>query len=164
MTYAMTVEGVLRKPVGGQPIREGLELYYGLVTRGKLILLTDELTHDELDHWLRIEGLREHSRVIWNSAMYGQGPGTAGIRRVCQLNEARRQGHAAELVVEPDPAVAAELIYNGYSTLLFTHANYAVPSWRPDYQPSPTPWSKLSAMIDDNALTRAEDKRLPDGD
>lgn len=174
MTIAITVEGVLRKIEGGAPIKPGIDLYYGLATRAKLVLLSDEIrqvavgvTNDgqmypddresELEHWLKMEGMREHQRTVYTSALISME--REATRRVCQVNEARRWGHDVTLVIEPNPRVSAALIEAGYNTLTFSHAEYAVPSWRPDYKLKPAPWDELVARLDHEAHLRATDTR-----
>lgn len=160
-SVAITVEGVLRRTTGGQPIVQGLDLYYGLATRNKIVLITDEKDTGttELAWWLHMEGMHEHQRIVYSSPMWD---GDVSERRVCQVNAARRLGHDIQLVIEPDPAVSAGLITSGYNTLTFTHASYSVPSWRPDYKLVPTPWDKLSEQVEREAYLQANDERRND--
>jgi hypothetical protein len=162
-SVAITVEGVIRRAVGGQPVPEGLDLYYGLASRMKVVLITDELDRlpddlriTELAYWLRLEGLMQHDRIIYSEPMW---QGDVAIRRICQVNDARRMGHDITMVIEPDPAVSAELLRTGYNVMTFTHAAYSVPSWRPDYKHTPTPWDKLSEQVEQESYLRANDER-----
>jgi hypothetical protein len=166
-SVAITVEGVVRQFFGGQPIPQGLDLYYGLATRMKVVLITDEMDRlpddlrvTELAYWLRLEGMTEHQRIVYTEPHWTELGNAA--RRVAQVNEARRMGHDISLVIEPDPAVSAELINSGYNVLTFTHAAYSVPSWRPDYKHTPVPWDKLSVQVEREAFLRANDERRTD--
>ena len=158
---AVTVEGVLRKVAGGQPIAVGVDLYYGLATRAKLILLTDELetARDELEHWLRVEGMNEHAQILWNDPVWGIYAESPDTRRVHQCNRARLHGHVVDLVVEANPLVSAALIESGYNVLTFSHAEYSVPAWRPDYKFKPAPWDQLVQRVEREAELRAADER-----
>lgn len=156
-SVAITVEGVLRRPNGGQPIPAGIDLYYALATRFKLVLLTEEKL-DSLEWWLRGEGMNEHARIIDSDVAWQYDPST--WRRRFQVAQAHGMGHDVSLVIEPDPAVAASLIEDGTSVLLFCQAQYSLPSWRPDYREAPTPWDTLSARVEHEARLRAADKRV----
>lgn len=167
---AITVEGVLRRMSGGQQIPAGIDLYYGLATRAKLVLLSEDSAPDRgsliptpLEHWLLIEGMKEHSRVLYTDVV-GRALEAPAAREM-QVNQARNQGYSVDLVIDPDPAVAAHLITLGYNVLLFCHAQYSVPAWRPDYRHAPVPWDVLAQRVDDEALLRATDARKeePDG-
>jgi hypothetical protein len=159
-TVAIVVEGVLRRPTGGQPIREGIDLYYGMSTRAKIILLTEQMrlgeAQTELDYWLMIEGMAEHSSILFNEPHYG------ADRVIMQVNKARAAGMDVAMVVEADPAESAKLIKAGYNVLTFSHAEYAVPMWRPDFRHHPSAWDDLVARVEHEALLRAMDTRRDD--
>jgi len=155
----MAVEGILRKPVGGQPIREGIDLYYGLATRAKLLLLTEQRAKPdgedtELANWLMIEGMNEHSQIIYADLIW-----PPEDRVLNQVNKARASGHDVSLVIESDPAVSAQLLQAGYNVLTFSHTEYAIPIWRPDYRHHASPWDDLVNRVKTEALLRAKDAR-----
>jgi hypothetical protein len=155
---AITVEGVLRKIFGGSSIKAGVDLYYGLATRAKLVLLTGERSTDGgLEHWLRSEGMKEHVRILWSDVvLQGESP---AAERLAELAHARQNGYDIEFVIEPDPEVSKRLIIAGYNTLTFTHAEYSVPSWRPDAKIEVTPWDELAAQVDRESYLRMNDPR-----
>jgi hypothetical protein len=155
---AITVEGVLRKATGGSAVKEGVDLYYGLATRAKLVLLTGERAEgNTLEHWLRGEGMREHVAIMWSDVVLrGQSP---GAERLAELARARMSGYVMELVIEPDPAVSRRLIIAGYNTLTFTHARYSVPAWRPDAKVAVRPWDELAAQVERESYLRVNDPR-----
>jgi hypothetical protein len=159
---AIAVEGVLRKISGGAPIPEGLDLYYGLATRARLVLLTEDPEPAKkelgpLEYWLQTEGMREHARVIYTDAVGRELD--AAHNRLLQVNWARNWGYAVGLVIEPDPQVAAYLLLQGINVLLFCPAAYMMPSWRPDYHHEPQPWAELAQRVEDEVYLRAADKR-----
>lgn len=146
---AITVEGILMKPVSNSPMKSGLLLYHGLSAVATVILLTDYVEDNVLDNWLLLNGLASHAQVIYH-----------GQSRVMQVNKLRQQGYALELIFEPDPAVVAELIKEGYSCCNFIHAQYAVPSWRPDYESRVRPWDEIAEQVAYQAYMKAKDGRL----
>jgi hypothetical protein len=155
---AITVEGVLRKMIGGSVIKEGVDLYYGLATRGKLVLLTGERQEgNTLEYWLRSEGLKEHVRVCWSDVVLQSQ--SSGAERLAELAEAMTNGHDIEFVIEPDPAVSKRLIIAGYNTLTFIHAQYSVPAWRPDAKIDVRPWDELAAQVERESYLRINDPR-----
>lgn len=157
MSIAIVIEGVLRKVSGGQGIVSGIDLYYGLATRSKLVLVTEDPI-PEVTHWLASEGMREHARIGFSDVV-GKSLGLPEARESA-LNTLSNSGFAPiELVIEPDPDVAKHLITRGYNVLLFCHAQYAMPSWRPDYDHTPRPWDELAQQIADEAYLRATDTR-----
>lgn len=152
-TAAIAIDGVMRKLVTSAPIPEGMRLYHSLARTGAVVLLADEEHKDDrLETWLEMEGCVNHSFVRYVA------PELSG--RVDQMNRLRMHGHGVDLVVEPDPAIAAQLVAAGFNVCLFTHASYAHPSWRPDTDTGIQPWSDLSEQIATQARLRARDTRL----
>lgn len=146
---AITVEGIIMKPVSSAPMTAGLLLYHGLSSVATVILLTDYVSDGVLDNWLLLNGLTSHAQVVYQ-----------GQSRVVQVNKLRQQGYALELIFEPDPTVVAALVREGYSCSHFIHAQYAVPSWRPDYEGSRRPWNEIAEQVAHQAYLRAKDGRL----
>lgn len=151
-TCALTIDGVLRKLVTAAPIPEGMRLYHSLAHTGKVVLLADETVNAHLQEWLEMEGCVNHDFIMWLDKLTPT--------RVDQINALRRNGFGVDLLVEPDPGVATEAVASGVTTLLFAHAQYAHPSWRPDTDAGVQPWSDLSQQIADQARLRARDSRL----
>jgi hypothetical protein len=156
-SIAITVEGTLRKLVGGAPIQPGLDLYFGLATRAKLVLLTGEMDGQGLSTWLLTEGLHEHVKVFYSDVVLADL--SEGGERLCQLASARQLGYDVELVIEPDPLVSARLLVAGYNVLTFSHAEYSVPAWRPDAIVKVRPWDELVSQVEREAYLRATDPR-----
>ena len=155
---AITVEGVLRKSMGGAKIPVGVELYYALATRAKIVLLTGEMQAEAgLEHWLLIEGMTEHVRIMWSDVVMRNL--TPSAERITQVNTARQMGYDIQMVVEPNPAVSAGLLVCGYTVSTFTHAEYTVPAWRPDAKLRVKSWDELEAEVDRQTYLRATDTR-----
>ena len=141
---AIAVDGVLRKLVGGSPIPEGIRLYRSLVSTGRVVFLTDGSADDLVADWLELNGCT----------------GRDFIARLDGVHRLRRQGYDIDLVVVPDPLLAAELIATGLNVLLFTHAKYAQPSWRPDAPQGVRPWDEITHQVAQLARMKAADERL----
>ena len=148
-SYLIPVDGVLRKLVAGAPIPEGIRLYRALCSAGRVILLHDGSDHDQVRDWLELNGCAQHDFIEW-----GRGP------RVGAANHLRRQGYDIDLVVEPDPVVAHGLIAAGFNTLVFVHAQYAHPSWRPDTGTGIQSWDDINRQVAELARMKARDARL----
>lgn len=142
----MSVGGILRKPVGGTIIPDGVDLYNGLASVSQLVLVLHGEDYDETEKWLGMNGLIRHA---WISA--------AGALAAGEL---RREGYDLGLVVVPDPEEALRHIQAGLNTLLYTHAQYAQPRWRPDAAKGVQPWASITQQVADQARLKAEDARL----
>lgn len=159
-TIAITVDGVLRKPVGGQIIQAGKDLYFGLASRTKVVLFSDtqsEMEDEELAYWLRVEGMHQHGDIYYLPSMARLW--SVEDQRVWQ---ARQVGFDLQLVIEPDPSVSAVLFHNGFTTLTYSSPSYSMPHWRPDYEHKPRSWDELSQQVAAEALRRATDERKTD--
>lgn len=156
-SVAMAVEGVLQKNVSLAPIPVGIALYHSLKSNFN-ILLYSEAGRKELDYWLSIEALTSHSAVeynennrVWLSEIN---------RKRKQVGSLRQRGFSIDIVIEPNPEVAAHMVLDGYSVLTFTHAQYALPQWRPDYTEKRKPWEELEEEARKISELRAIDERL----
>lgn len=151
----------MRHEIGHRPIPEGIALYRELALGWNTILLASGDQPDyaaEVEHFLRVEQLREHSRVLYGTGMHG----FVGFRpwsRIEQVNRLRNSGHSITFVVEPDPEVSAELYANGFNVMHFMHAQYTRPQWRPDYEAPVTAWDELVAQETAIKALKTEDKR-----
>ena len=156
-TAVITLEGVLQKNVSYAPIPVGLVLYHAISSSFNIVVVSDA-TEKEVTHWLDIEGLNKHGSVVCNDFTLAHLQPFQ--RRLRQVNSLRARSFAIDLVVEPDPIVAAHLLAAGYTTLNFLHYAYALPQWRPDFEPKVKPWKELEQEAIEGALLRAEDARI----
>jgi len=155
-TCVIVADGILRHPISGQPTTVGRRLYTGLATTYRLAVLSD--THATLATWLRVEGFTPPAEYVVTSQ--ATDPDDPAARRLDQLRRLAAYGCAVELVIEPNPAVAAVLLGHGYTVMLLAHPAYAQPSWRPDYTGSSRRWDDLVAEIDRQRTLRSADTRL----
>lgn len=146
----MAIDGVLRKLIGGSIIPEGYRLYQSLASTGAIILLlNDERDREATENWLELNGLNSHVLDFAHGATH-----------VYLANRLRRRNYDIDMIVEPDPFLAQELIKAGFNVLLFTHAQYAHPSWRPDTDKGTRPWADIVSETTQQAKLKARDDRL----
>lgn len=145
-THLINVRGVLRKTVGGAIIPEGIDLYKGLASVGQVVLVLHGEDAEETTAWLELHGLARHA---WVSA--------AGALAAGEL---RREGYDLGMIVVAEPEEALYHITHGLNTLLFTHARYAQPSWRPDTRKGVQPWQAIVEETAKQAAMKAADERL----
>lgn len=160
-TAVITVEGVMQKTVSYAPIPVGIALYHSLAYMFNVVLVSDS-EQKELDHWLDLEGLNKHGKVVYNDFILGRK--TVQDRRLAQVASLLNAGFAVNLVVEPDPVVASLLLANGYSVCNFLHSSYALPQWRPDYEKRQRPWEEIVRETNRLAELRAADLRMANQD
>lgn len=149
-TSLIVIDGVLRKAVGSQLIPEGRKLYLGLANVGRVVLLLDDIAREPAQEWLELNGCVAHDLIGL----------TSGMTLPEAANEYRRDGYGVDLVVVPSPAAAKHLLDAGFNTLLFTHAEYAIPAWRPDAPTGVRPWHDVVAAAKEQAAMKAKDARL----
>lgn len=152
-TVVIVVEGVLRAPVAGAPILQGKLLYYGLASMMSVVLFSRETPKEELDQFLMLENMNLHAHVVYPDKPY------SWLTARSKMAQLRRQ-YSVEMVIDADTPACAELLEDGFNVLHFLHAEYAVPSWRPDYEFKVRPWDSLAAQIAKNAELRSRDSRL----
>lgn len=152
-TALIAVDGVLRKTMGS-PIPEGIRLYQALAATGQVVLLYDAREREQTDEWLELNGLVKHAFTDYAD----------GATRLYLANRLRRQGYEIDMVVEPDPWLASKMIQAGYNTLLFTHAQYTQPGWRPDAGKGIQSWQEIVDETARQAVLKAADERLKAGE
>jgi hypothetical protein len=155
---AITVEGVLMKPVASTIIPLGRQIYHAFRGLTQIVLVSHETPQAELEQWLWMEGFGDYAAIAPPDSIMGTLTNPA--YRVWQCNQLKKRGYNVELVIEPEPDVCAGLLVAGYSVLNFLHAAYAVPSWRPDYDGDLRPWDELSQQVANLAAMKAHDERL----
>jgi hypothetical protein len=150
-TALIAIEGVLRKTMGGSPIPEGIRLYRALCATGQVVLLLDDWKiREQVEAWLELNGLVGHAFVSYAESQ----------THLYLANRLRRQGYDIDMVVEPDPWMASEMIKRGYNTLLFTHSQYSHPDWRPDAGKGVQAWQDIVDETARQAILKAKDARL----
>jgi hypothetical protein len=155
---AIAIDGVLRREIGYQPIPEGIALYQTLVHRWDVTLLGDRDNPEyaaEVEHFLQVEQLRDHSRVVYGDT----GWNTVSGRRVQQVQHLRNSGLSLAFVIDADPWNSVHIFDLGVNVLHFMHAQYARPDWRPDFEHSVEAWDQLVTKEVALKTAKANDKR-----
>jgi hypothetical protein len=153
-TALIAMEGVLSTP-HGQPIREGVALYHSLKTTYKLVLACDELAEHQAEHWLQLEGLRDHVKLMTAEVAIG-----GNDVRYEQLRVLGGIQMRPTIVVDPSPARCATAVANGDTTLMFCQPSYARPEWRADDRQGVRAWSEIAEEMDQQAAKRSRDERV----
>lgn len=159
-TAVVTVEGVLRTTIGNRIIPEGARLYRALKSVGQVVLITIS-DIEQVQRWMTLEGLP----MADNISVLADDVESCGLNAYSRaLAHLRGVWHYdVDLVVDSDPDYVALAINRGYNTLLFTHAQYAHPDWRPSADKN-TPWADMVEIVHRDLTAKANDKRLQDED
>lgn len=143
-TYVIVLDDVLRKPSTNGVIRQGSALYESLSNTGRLAILCGE-DEDKADWFLRTNGFVRHAYLLAEDPT--SAPTPEG-RRMAQIGDLRSRSAQIEFVVEPNPAIAAEIFKNGIPVLAYLHPQYSQPAFRPDYKSTAKPWDDLVSQVD----------------
>ena len=144
VTYAMVLDGVLRKNKDQAVNHHGMFLYRSLITTGRLAILGSQ--DRAMDEWfLKTNDFHQHAHLITEELASGSKP---WIRRMNQIGRLRQEGSSPQFVIEPDPGMAKHLIAMSVPVLLYIHPRYSAPSFRPDYVNAAKPWAELTEEIE----------------
>jgi hypothetical protein len=145
---AITIDGILRKPIGGQLIEPGRRLFDALKDRYNVVLLSDAEDKEPEERWLLENHISGHGKLTLRTrATMGA---TAAGARSHQAISLRGNHYALDLIYEPDPQVAARLIEDGFNVAMIVNSAFTEPSWRPGHNVHPTPWEELEQRVSDN--------------
>ncbi|MEU4534332.1 hypothetical protein AB0G15_05615 [Streptosporangium sp. NPDC023825] len=135
---AITIEGVLRDPITGQPDERGRELYHALANNYRVTLLADRNVVDVAD-WLFVEGFTKHTKVI------------AASRKVEDPREIRlKQIRLLRTVGDVDLVITSEpLLVDDFYTMGQPHLLFIQPKHLGQLPPRET-WDELTARVDDD--------------
>lgn len=151
MLVAITLEGVLRAPIGGGPVPEGVELYRAFLSTCRVAVVLDDLDRAGAALWLKKEGLNDyvalHPQRLVDREMLGFECHTRLPARVSQYRRLRAQ-NGLTMVVDPDPLAITGALKMGVTGLLFAHPKVARPEFRHDYEREPRPWSEMVAEVE----------------
>lgn len=155
-TVAIVIEGILSREIGEGVITQGQRLYFGLMESYRVALISDRTDTEAVTYWLKVNGFDKHPYLIPAHLKDSEDPAE---RRMQQISRLRQAGCHVDLLVEPDPKVAAHVMGNGIAVLNYLHPNYSNPRFRPDYRETVTPWSELDAEVERLRALREEDTR-----
>jgi hypothetical protein len=148
-TVAISIDGVLRKIIGNDPIPAGLILFKSLASQFAVVILTSKPGDPA---WLDEHGVKNDMVIP-----------AEGKSRLSVINELKFEfGYTIDLVVEPDPEQAAKLFEAGFAVLGFFHPYYSHPDWRPlDGSERPAQgWAELRGVVIRDEQQRRSETRL----
>jgi hypothetical protein len=147
-TVAISIDGVLRKIIGNDPIPAGLILFKALASQFAVVILTSKPGDPA---WLDEHGVKNDMIIP-----------AEGRSRLSVINELKFEfGYTIDLVVEPDPEQAAKLFEAGFAVLGFFHPYYSHPEWRPDGSGSVSEgWAELRGVVTRDIQQRRSETRL----
>lgn len=152
--FVFTLDGVMRYNAAINV--PGAEMYRSLSAHNRVGILCGP-DKAEAEHFLRTNDFRTHAYLIEEDPT--SSPTQVGRRRD-QISRLRQQGSHVELVIDPDPAVVADLFAWGVPAMLYLHPQYSKPSFRPDFEREARPWDEMVAAIDFQTEMRTKDARL----
>lgn len=157
-TAVIAMEGVLRSPVGGAPLPQGMSLLGALNTNHVIALISDESSTEKVEHWLKVHGVNQHSYLLVADKF---DPEDVGERRVRHIKRLRANGVTGSIVlVEADPRAAQACFEVGVPCLLFAYPQYLEPKHRPDHVDAIRPWADLVEEVERQNSLRTADQRL----
>ena len=148
------LEGLLQTS-DGRPADTGLHLYRAHHGQpGAHLVLISSATDLVARRFLHEHKIPPPSQVITDAADVDSW--------VIKCELIRRSGpYPVDYAVVPDPDLASELYYHGFSVLLFTDPRYARPEWRPDSTaPEPSPWMRFARELTATEKQRRSDTRI----
>ena len=153
MNFVISLEGILRGDTGDL-IPEGLIMYRGFHTLGRIVLITD-LPQDLAKVWLMMHNLSDYDVLLDNSVSVD--PEEPLKQR--QLAVARTRG-PVNMYVDADPGMVAEALRLGITAVLFSSPKYARPEYRPDAPKGIRKWDDIVAERTRQQVLKTVDTRL----
>ena len=158
-TAVIVVEGVLKQNTTDGVISQGSRLYHGLKEQMKVAVVSNSLHPENVERWLLLNGFTDHPYFFHARTTDPWEPGGTRLRQIRDLRESK---NFIEIVVEPDPEIAAVLMSEGITVLNFLHPKYQRPEFRPDWEAAVKPWDALVAEVERQQLIKAKDRRMDD--
>lgn len=155
----MEVEGILKKPIGGQVNENGRRLYRALSSQYQILLVAWD-TRKLLDEWLYKEGITGYADLIIGGDL------RINITENMWTNYLRYfalMGYNIELCVVNSPESALSVLERGVGVLLFGQPAYGLPEWLPGSSRGALDWADLAERAEVDALARRDDKRMEEG-
>lgn len=150
------IEGILRKPVGGQRNEDGFALYQALTSAYRVILTTFETNNRRVLEWLDKEGIVGYDDILYGDlCILMTEPYWVNMIRIM-----RQRGYNLSLVVVNGPGDARDVLGTGVPALMYSHPAYGLPEWLPESRRGAEAWSSLVDKIESDREARMNDKRM----
>lgn len=155
-TAVIVVDSIMRNSEHGHVLHPGKLLFLGLASTMNVAVISDDLTYEQLTHFLSIEGLKKPPYML------GKDPTDHPLpnRRVDQLRLLQRLGCDIEYVVESDLTIAFHLVENGYRVMHYVQPFFSRRDFRPDHKLEIQPWDELATELERQREMKALDPRL----
>lgn len=155
-TIVMPVDGILRKPVGGQVNEDGLRLYWALHSEYGVLLVVDGDKDRTLD-WLEKEGITGYDDLIVYASLRVNITESFWVNILRHL---RMRGYDLALCVVNDPESAMAALDRHVPVLMYSQPSYGLPEWLPGAGRPSEDWAALSGKVNAERLARMNDKRM----
>lgn len=152
MNIIVALDGVLSSETG-EPIRNGVALFYALSSGHRVSLVTDRSKQDA-EHWLHSHGIVNYDDLIDNSfALEGE------HLRKRQVTIARANS-PVEMYVDNDHEMITWAFEQGMTAVLFAHPSYLPIRHRPDAPKAIRKWGDIQDAIKKNNIAKSLDKTV----
>lgn len=155
----MPIDGILRKPSGGQLNPDGYYLYRTLQSMYRVILISHEGNTRRQVDWLDKEGVFGYDDIIYiNSLCINtlESEWTNIIRII------RQRGYNLAMAVVNGPEEARDVLDASTPVLMFSQPAYGLPEWLPGSRRGAENWDSLVEKVESNRAARLADKRMED--
>lgn len=150
------IEGVLRKPVGGQVNEDGIYLFRAIAEWYRVILTTYDTRSMHTVEWLEREGIFRYDDILYGDMCINITESyIANMVRIV-----RQRGTNISLAVVNGPQDALDAINAGVPVLMYTQPAYALPEWLPGSPKAVEPWASLVDKIETQRSARINDRRM----
>lgn len=155
---AISFEGVLQHPEHKTRNVAGITLFFALSNEYEVMLMTNQ-TEEDVRTWCMENAVPIHQIIgIYEDQHRSYSPKVNRVENIRMLRNI--VNYPIELVIDCDPWVTQQLMYFGFSVMLFLHPMYSRPEWRPDTKPGIEAWATLNERIKTDAAMQMADMRL----
>lgn len=156
-TAVIVLNGTLRPETNSDGIDRTLRPLYEALKEQMKVVLLDDGSHRDVDHWLNVHGISGYARAYTPPADFA--PRTVAEGRLQMLGTIRNRD-GCDLVIESDPICAREELRAGYTVMLYSKPQYLMDIWHPEAKREPRPWDEIVDDIERQRATKARDHRL----
>lgn len=132
---------------------QGRVLLHALSATYRVVVGLDHYDVDRFGMWAKMQGLKGWQEILPSlvpSALRG------GDERLAQIENLKGRGYAVAFLVDNSPDRVAAAMREGVNGLLFAHAKFQRPEWRPDYVAKVKPWADIAAEIENQRYLESQ--------